>query len=61
MLLHEKSNLMISKAEFGLNEVLCYSSKVQNFYGILLGSPWIWEGKFNYSVLNVSLKCLLLT
>ena len=33
----------------------------QDIYGVVLGSHWFWKGKFNYSVLVVSLKCLVLT
>ena len=39
-------------------------TKSHNFYGIILGSPWFWKGKFNHSVSSVSLvllKCFVLT
>ena len=56
----KKSILKISKAEFGLNRELFYSSKSQNFYGIVLGSLWFWKGKFNRWASIVLLKCLVL-
>ena len=44
-----------------ISKVLFYSSKSQDFYGIVVGNPWIWKRKFNHSVLIASLKSLVLT
>ena len=46
----------ISEAEFGLIKVLFYSSKSQNFYGIILRSHWFSKGKLNHSASIVSIK-----
>ena len=44
-----------------ISKVLFYSSKSHDFYGIVVGKPWIWKRKFNHSVLIASLKSLVLT
>ena len=47
------------QSEFGLIKGLPYSSKSQNFHGIILlqkRSSWFWKGKFNQ---NVTTDCLV--
>ena len=57
----EKLILKISK--FGLNKVLLYSSKSQNFYGIIVTKEELFfleTGKFDQNVPIVLFKCLVL-
>ena len=52
-IVNKNSILRISGAEFELIKVLFYSCKSQNFYGMILRSPWFWKGKFNILLLIV--------
>ena len=50
---NNKKNPVLKISKLGLIKVLLYSSKSQNFYGIILlpkKNSWFWKGKFNQNL-----------